>query len=183
MSGAALILVRHAQPAIDPARPPPEWPLSGEGRAAAEALAERLSAYQPAAAVASPEPKALETGEIVAARFGLAIAADAGFAEHHRPTLPFAAREEFEARMAAFFADPKEPFFGGESGEAARARFARTLDRHAPRPLLVASHGTILSLYLAPLLRLDPFELWTSLRLPEAFVLDGEGEIIERVAP
>ena len=89
MSSAALILVRHAQPAIDEARPPPEWRLSEAGRAAAGALAERLAPYAPVAAGASPEPKALETGEIVAARFGLPVAADAGFAEHHRPDLPF----------------------------------------------------------------------------------------------
>lgn len=182
MSSAALILVRHAQPAIDEDRPPPEWRLSEAGRAAAGALAERLAAYAPVAAVASPEPKALETGEIIAGRLRLTVTSDAGFAEHHRPDLPFGTREDFEARMAAFFADPTEPLFGGESGQAARARFAETLIRNPPRPLLVATHGTILSLYLAPILRLDPFELWKGLRLPEAFVLDGEGRLLERIA-
>jgi broad specificity phosphatase PhoE len=182
VSSAALILVRHAQPAIDEDRPPTEWRLSGAGRAAAGALAERLAGYAPVAAVASPEPKALETGEIIAASFGLTVSLDAGFAEHHRPDLPFGTREAFEARMAAFFADPTEPFFGGESGEAARVRFAATLARHPPRPLLVATHGTILSLYLAPLLGLGPFDLWNGLRLPEAFVLDDAGRLLERIA-
>ncbi|MFI4951487.1 MAG: hypothetical protein ACHP7A_10685, partial [Caulobacterales bacterium] len=57
-----------------------------------------------------------------------------------------------------------------------------TLDRHATRPLLVASHGTVLSLYLSRRLALDPFDLWKSLALPEAFVLDGEGRLIARLA-
>jgi broad specificity phosphatase PhoE len=181
VSSAALILVRHAQPAIDERRPPPEWRLSEAGRAAAGALAERLAAYAPAAAVASPEPKARDTGEIIAANFGLTVTPDAGFAEHHRRDLPFGAREDFEARMAAFFAAPKEPFFGGESGEAARARFAAALAGHTARPLLVATHGTILTLYLAPILGLAPFVLWKSLRLPEAFVLDCAGKLLERI--
>jgi broad specificity phosphatase PhoE len=89
---AALILVRHAQPAIDESHPPPQWRLTEAGRAAAGALAERLAPYAPIAAVASPEPKALETGEIIAARFDLSVAADAGFAEHHRPNVRFQAR-------------------------------------------------------------------------------------------
>ena len=182
MSSPALILVRHAQPAIDEARPPPTWPLSDAGRAAAGVLAERLIAYAPHAAVASPEPKALETAEIIAARVGLRVARDAAFAEHRRPDLPFGSREDFEARMTAFFADPTHPFFGGESGNAARARFETALGRHTSRPLLVASHGTVLSLYLGRTLNLDPFELWKSLRLPEAFVLDDEGRLLARIS-
>ena len=68
------------------------------------------------------------------------------------------------------------------STPSARARFSATLARHSARPLLVASHGTILSLYLAPVLGLDPYELWKSLSLPEAFVLDGDGRLLKRIS-
>jgi broad specificity phosphatase PhoE len=173
--------VRHAQPIIDETAPPPTWRLSAAGREAALALADRLAPFAPAAALASPEPKALETAQIVAGRFDLPVITDPGVAEHHRPALPFGSREDFEARMAAFFAEPAEPFFGGESADAAHDRFAATLSRHATRPLLVASHGTVLSLYLSRRLEIDPFDLWKSLALPEAFVLDADGRLRARL--
>ena len=50
------------------------------------------------------------------------------------------------------------------------------------RPLLVVTHGTVLSLYLSRSLALEPFPLWKSLALPEAFILDAEGRLLARVA-
>jgi len=181
VSKAALIMVRHSAPTVDETAPPPTWRLSAAGRQAALALAESLVPFAPAAAVASPEPKALETAQIIAGRFGLEVTPDLGLAEHHRPALPFGSRETFEARMASVFAQPAQPFFGGESADAARHRFAAALERHPMRPLLVASHGTVLSLYLSRRLALDPFALWKSLALPEAFVLDADGRLLVRL--
>ena len=177
-----LILVRHAQPQIDPATPAPQWSLSADGRLAAAALADRIARFAPRAAVASPEPKALETARVLAAPLGLAVDADGGFAEQHRPNLPFGSREAFEARMAAAFAEPATSPFGGESADAAHDRFVAALARHAARPLLVVTHGTVLSLYLSRSLALEPFPLWKSLALPEAFILDAEGRLRARVA-
>ena len=181
VSDAALILVRHAAPTVDETTPPPTWRLSAAGREAALALAERLAPFAPAAALASPEPKALETAQIIAGRLGLEVTPDRGFAEHHRPALPFGSREAFGARMASVFAHPGQPFFGGESADAAHHRFTAALDRHPMRPLLVASHGTVLTLYLSRRLALDPFALWKSLALPEAFVLDADGRLLVRL--
>ena len=182
MSGPALILVRHAQPVIDEATPPPTWRLSAAGRDAALALAGRLATYAPAAAVASPEPKALETAQIIAGQLGLPVEEDAGFAEHQRPDLPFGSRGAFEVLMGGFFAEPAEVFFGGESADVAHDRFTTALARHTARPLLVVTHGTVLSLYLSRRLQLDPFDLWESLALPEAFVLDADGWLLERIS-
>ena len=84
--------------------------------------------------------------------------------------------------MRGFFANPSEPFQGGESGDEALARFEAALARHEARPLVVASHGTVLSLYLGPRLGIGPFALWSGLSLPEAFVLDAEGGLIARLA-
>jgi broad specificity phosphatase PhoE len=182
MCAGVLILVRHAQPQVDPATPAPQWPLSAEGRRAAAAVAERIAPFAPRAAISSPEPKALETARILAAPLGLSVVADPGLAEHRRPDLPFGSRETFEARMAAFFAQPATPFFGGESADAAHARFVTALARHAARPLLVASHGTMITLYLSRLQGLEPFALWKSLALPEVFILDGVGRILERLS-
>ena len=72
MAGAALILVRHGRPAIDPDTAPTTWPLSPDGREAVARLAERIAEFAPTGLVASPEPKALQTAEILAARLGFA---------------------------------------------------------------------------------------------------------------
>lgn len=180
MSKAALILVRHAEPAVDPATSPSTWRLTEASRSAAAALAEQLAGFAPVAAVSSPEPKALETAQIIARRFGLPVAIDTGLVELHRPGLPFGTRAEFEARMASFFRAPNEPFFGGESANEARARFVAALARFPQRPLLVGTHGTMLSVYVAEVAGLDAFDLWRGLAMPEAFVLSADGALIAR---
>ena len=181
MRAAALILVRHAAPTIEPDSPAPAWRLSYAGRRAAFARAGRLAGFAPTSVVASPEPKALETAQILAAPLGLAVTEDEGLAEHHRPDLPFGSREAFEARMATFFAEPASPFFGGESADQAQARNTATHERHAAQPHKDASHGTGISLYLARRLGLEPLALWKSLALPEAFVLAADGRLLARV--
>jgi len=183
VSGAALILVRHARPQIEPDVPPPQWRLSAEGRAAAEALAGKLAHLRPAAAVASTEPKAIETAEILARAFGLPVARDPAFDEHRREAWPFEADPAaVTARVVRALSERGASIEGAEPGDLATQRFAAGLARHRVRPLLVASHGTVLSLFLAAHFGLNPVELWRSLAFPEALVLDADGRLIERIA-
>lgn len=179
---AGLILVRHSVPDIREDRPNPEWRLSEAGRADARRLGARLAAYAPQAAVASPEPKALETGRIIAEPLGLRVEVDADLGEHRRPGLRYGERQVFHAIMADWLAHPSERRFDGESLDEAHDRFAAALERLDESTTLVASHGTVMALYLSRRLGLEPFALWTSLGLPEAFVMDREGGLIGRVA-
>lgn len=182
MTRAALILVRHGRPAIDPEAPPITWPLCPDGRDAVARLAERLAPYAPAAVVSSPEPKAWQTAEIIAARLGLAVERDEGLHEHKRPALAFGAEDAFRARIAEVFADPSRPAPGGESVQQACARMAACLAAHPGRPLLAVTHGTVMSEYLGQALGLDAHDLWRSLHTPDAFVLDDHGALIARVS-
>lgn len=182
MAGASLILVRHGRPAIDPDLPPTTWPLCPDGRAAVEALADRLAAYAPAALIASPEPKARETAEVIGARLGLAVAEDPGLHEHKRQHLSFGSEEAFRARIARIFAAPDAPVGGIETALEAAQRLETALARHAARPLMAVTHGTVLSLYLGRRLGCDPHDLWRSLHMPDAFVLDAEGGLVERIS-
>ena len=47
---------------------------------------------------------------------------------------------------------------------------------------MAVTHGTVLSMYLAERLGCDPLDLWRSLHMPDAFVLDAEGGLIERIS-
>jgi len=182
MTGASLILVRHGRPAIDPDTPPTTWPLCAEGRAAVEALAEKLVTYRPVAVATSPEPKAKETADIIAARLGLTVDIDPGLHEHKRRHLSFGTEADFRDKIARIFASPNQPVGGIETALEACDRLAETLARHKARPLVAVTHGTVLSLYVAKLLDLDAHDLWRNLHTPDAFVFDAQGGLVERVS-
>lgn len=182
MAEAALILVRHGRPAIDPATPSTTWSLCPEGRDGCEKLAERILAYAPTAVVSSPEPKALETAQILAARAGLDVEVDAGLHEHKRQHLSFGTEAEFRQRIAAVFEKPADPVGGVETAHEAAERLGAALARHKGAPLLAVTHGTVLSVYLGEKLDCDAHDLWRSLHMPDAFVLDTDGKLIERIS-
>ncbi|TAJ71683.1 MAG: histidine phosphatase family protein [Phenylobacterium sp.] len=181
MTAASLILVRHGRPVIDRDIPPPQWGLCPEGRDAVAALAEKLIPFGAKAAISSPEPKALQTAEIIGQRLGLAVEVEHGLHEHKRQHVSFGTEEEFRQRIAQVFANPQAPAPGGESAEQACERLAAALAKHTVRPLLAVTHGTVLSLYVAKLLGLDAHDLWRNLHTPDAFVFDANGELIERI--
>ncbi|MFD3262947.1 histidine phosphatase family protein [Phenylobacterium ferrooxidans] len=178
----ALILIRHAAPAQDPNVPPPQWSLSEDGRAAARALAAKLKHLPPAAVVSSPEIKALETVTLLTEGLGLQVETDPAFAELHRPKWPFSDTATFEARVVRLLENPHLSIEGAEPAGEAAARFSEGLFRHAARPLMVGTHGTILAAYLGLQTGRHDAELWKSLRLPEALVLDAESRLIERIS-
>ncbi len=181
MSAPALILVRHGRPAIDPDTPPTTWRLCPDGREAVARLAAQLVRYAPNAIASSPEPKALETAEIIAQALGLAVEVDSSLHEHKRPALAFGTEEAFRARIAQVFAEPTKTIAGGESVEQACERLAKALADHPARPLVAVTHGTVLSHYVARRLGLDALDLWRSLHTPDAFVLGADGALITRL--
>lgn len=177
----SLILVRHARPEVGAATAPSEWRLSAAGREAATSLAHALSALRPVIALSSPEPKARETTEIVARALAVAVDVEPDLAEHRRPSWDFTTNHDFRARVRSVLTEPLRSVDGAETGAHALARFQAVIARHPRRPLLIGSHGTILSLWLSRELRVDPVELWDSMGLPEAALLDASGRLIARV--
>ena len=73
MTCSRVVLVKHASPILDSSRPAREWRLGEEGEAQSRRLADRLRAFSPLRLVASPEPKAFKTGQVVAAELDLPI--------------------------------------------------------------------------------------------------------------
>lgn len=111
-----VVLVKHALPELDPDRPAREWMLSDEGAAQSERLAGRLRSFAPFRLVASPEPKALVTARIVAARLGVSVSVVEGLREFDHPALPLMSKAQHERVNAPIFADPGRPALGMESG-------------------------------------------------------------------
>jgi broad specificity phosphatase PhoE len=174
--GRKLILVRHSLPEMVPGVPANRWHLSAEGRRRCEALAEQLIAYDLAAVVASEEPKAVETGQIVAGALGLPFETAPGLHEHERGVVRDAnSQEAFQALVARLFEHPGEPVFGSETADRAYARFvtavAHVLERYPEGNPAIVSHGTVITLLIARANHLDPILFWKSLGLPAFAVL------------
>lgn len=182
MTGASLILVRHARPKIDPDTPPAQWELCPDGIVAAEKLADKLARFSPVACVTSSERKAQETAKVLADKLKLPLDVDPMLGEHKRQHASFGTEAEFQARIAEVFAHPHQPAPGGESAEQACERLAAALAAHKARPLLAVTHGTVLSLYVARLLNVDAHDVWRNLRTPDAFVFDANGTLLERLS-
>jgi broad specificity phosphatase PhoE len=165
-----VLLVRHSVPEVDPSIPAADWRLTAEGRSRCAALAERLAAHEPDVVVSSPEPKARETAELLAARLGLELREAAELREQERRTVGWLERAELEAGIRRLFAEPDQVVFGEESATDALARFSRAVDGLGDGAVVV-SHGTVISLYAAGCTGSDAFEIWSGLELPDLLVV------------
>jgi broad specificity phosphatase PhoE len=171
-----LILVKHSLPEIVSDLPANQWRLSDTGRLRCKRLAERLATYNPDVIVASLEPKAAETGRIVASRLGKPFETAENLHEHDRSNVRlFDTKEQFEARVASFFENPQRLVFGRETADDAHRRFAEAvagvIGKYPSGNLAVVTHGTVMTLLVARAVGLAPFPFWKQLGLPSFVVL------------
>jgi broad specificity phosphatase PhoE len=172
----SLILVKHSLPEMVPGLPANRWHLAEVGRLRCQALAEHLAPYRPDVIVASTEPKAAETAELVAGALHKPWHIATDLHEHERSGVGWLDRAQFEAQVAEFFRRPDAPVFGGETADQAHARFAAAVAalmtaQYPARNLAVVAHGTVISLFVARLAGVEPFSLWSRLGLPSFVVL------------
>ncbi len=191
-----LILIRHSQSAADSKVPVHRWGLTDEGRRRCETLAARLSRFSPAIVASSPEPKALDTATLTMARLGhdtRLIRVVDGLREHARETMPWLSQEEFDEKLNEFFARPDVLVIGEETAGQALLRFTRaiasivgtpelklrpTADGRPASPetsqgqdILVFTHATVMTLFVAACTGQDAFAFWQSLGMPAFAVL------------
>jgi broad specificity phosphatase PhoE len=162
----SLVLVRHAMPAPDPLVPAHEWPLSPDGRADARWLVPLLPAD--ALLVASDEPKAYQTLESAGP-----VGRDARFGEVRRGGEPWDG--PFRELRRAYVEGAAHP--GWEPQASVAARFDEAIREYrvaaGARPLVVASHGMAMTVWLTARFDLAaPGEFWSDLRFPDAHAID-----------
>ena len=171
------MLIRHARPVVDPAVPARAWTLSDEGREAARALVERLRPLGVTRVVSSVEPKAWETGAIVAQRLGVPCSAAVGLHEHDREGAPFLTAEQFEAAIQALYARPDDLVFGRETANQARDRFAAAIEavlaEFPDDRVAISAHGTVISLLVAQRTGVDGHADARGLGMPDDVVLNA----------
>lgn len=171
------MLIKHAMPVLDASRPAREWRLGAEGQAQSRQLAERLRAFAPLRLVASREPKARETGQILAGELDVSIDWVEGLQELDRPVLPIVTDAERAQMNRAIFADPNRRALGTESASMALDRFSVTVRAQLAltknQALAIVTHGTVISLFVGAHNDIDAFELWQRLSCPSIVILEA----------
>jgi broad specificity phosphatase PhoE len=168
------VLVRHSLPEIAPDVPAADWRLSQAGAERAALFARQVDPGSATTVFTSEEPKARETAQALAGVWGLDVEAVAGLREHARPAARLLARTDFEERVRRMFARPHDLVFGAETAEQARRRFTHALMRliaGSSRDVIVVSHGTVITLFVAEAAGVEPFAFWRSLQMPCAVTL------------
>lgn len=170
-----LILVRHSQPEIVSNVAGSLWQLSAEGRARCRLLADQLSAYRPATIIASMEPKATETAELISAHLHMPYQTGEGLHEHERGNTPYLGQEKWEQTISTFFAQPNKLVFGSETATQALERFAcaveNVIQENAEGNIMIVAHATVITLFVAQHVYIPSFLFWRSLDTPAFVVL------------
>ncbi|HSU01031.1 MAG TPA: histidine phosphatase family protein [Nocardioides sp.] len=166
-----LHLVRHGRPAIVPGTPAATWDLDPATYDDVWALRDRLPAR--AAWFTSPEPKALQTAQLL-------TDADVGvlpdLREHERAGEWV---EDFPAAVRRAFADPDTAAVPGwEPLSACRDRVVpavrRVLDVHGGDDVVLVGHGTAWTLVVADLTGRPPdLDRWSSMAMPDVISVPG----------
>jgi len=169
-----LVLIRHSESQPTEASPPAQWALSAAGRRRCRPLAERLAAYDPVVILSSGEQKAVETAQRVGTLLEKPYRAVGDLGEHDRSNEPFHDRNTFLKLVEALLTHPEKNVFGNETGAEALARFESAIGRIAEEQtkgnVVVVTHGTVLSLFVAAHSDQKPFPFWQQLQQPALVV-------------
>ena len=125
--------------------------------------------------VASVEPKATETGGLVAEALEVPFHAKVGVHEHDRSGVPYyESADEFESQVRSLMDNPDALVLGAETADQAHERFSSAVKQVVAeltdQSIAVVSHGTVIALFVARAVGIEPFPLWKRLGLP-SFVL------------
>jgi broad specificity phosphatase PhoE len=174
-----LILIRHSISHQQSAVSSDQWTLTPEGITLCSVLAQYLQAYQPSKIYSSTEPKAVLTASSLAEHLmsRCEVASVDGLEETHRKTVPYYKNgDDFRAAVIAAMHQPDEVLFGEESFTMARQRFENTLQtlmaRHPDETVAAVSHGTVMSLWLAPMLQRPVEDVWKSMGMPAYAIIE-----------
>lgn len=142
-----LLVITHAEVAVDPMRPITDWQLSETGRRRVADLSTSEVVAFVTVIWSSAERKARETAAILAKARGMTAAIDPDLGENDRSATGYLPPEQFEAAADAFFGRPDESYRGWERASDAQARIATAVRRitagHTGGDLAIVTHGAV----------------------------------------
>lgn len=183
METKTIYLIRHCRASGQV----PTAPLTPEGIAQAEGLADFLAPLRVERIVSSPYVRAIQSVEPLASRLGLSVETDPRFGEWVLAGTAASSFDKYLQMIRASFAEPTLVHPGGESGKALTARaLAGLADVLAGQATVtaVALHGGILSHLLRHHLPEFGFEDWQSLTNPDVYQLtvsEEDARTVQRI--
>lgn len=164
-----VILIRHAEPQVEPNRPPAEWRLSSRGSELSYELGACLISRGLHRLVTSPEVKAVATANAVADVLGLSVIADDRLREVQRPWTD----GNFPAVVARYLQG--DVIEGWEPFEEVVLRLSIALLSHSGAgPIAFVTHGTAMACLLDSAEPKDRVHFWSELTMPDAWALQGK---------
>jgi broad specificity phosphatase PhoE len=122
---------------------------------------------------------------VIAAELGLRATVVDGVQEFDRPAAPWQSKADRERENVAIFGDPNRRIFGAESGRDALDRFSAAirseLDQTREQNLVVITHGTVISLFVAAHNPVNAFDLWRDLECCSFVVVDGRSFSVREI--
>jgi broad specificity phosphatase PhoE len=169
---ASLYLIRHARTQMmgTAAR---RWPLSEKGQREARILARQDFWRGVELIFSSPEPKAVQTAEPAARRWGIPLKTADCLQELHRPRLV----HNYEEVIARLFAEPETSVADLEPAARVAERVTDCIKTlvaaHPKQTLAIVSHGLLLTIFLAQMENRWPTVTeWRAVPFPGVAVLD-----------
>lgn len=150
-----IFFVTHAEVAVEPDVPVPEWGLSTAGLERLAHLVILPWVTELTAVVSSTERKAVQTAEILAEAAHVPLSTDHSLGENDRSATGYLPPAEFEAVADQFFARPGESIRGWERAADAQRRIVAAADRvaaGASGDVAIVAHGGVGGLLLCHLL-------------------------------
>ena len=160
-----IYLVRHGQATGQAA----DAPLTSEGIAQAEALAEFLLEAQIGQIVSSPFARTLKSIKPLSIRLNIEIKLDERLIEAALSTIDYS---DWLDKLRGTFSDFELSFEGGESSQAATDRAIAAINDALlldTDPIVVVTHGRLLTLILKRFDSKYGFEEWQNLTTPDVF--------------
>jgi len=155
-----VFFITHPDVVIDSGVPVPDWPLNERGQARMRAMTAQPWARVVRGIFASSERKARDAAQILAEALGLGVySVIANLGENDRSATGFLAKDEFEATVDAFFAQPLQSIRGWEPAADAQIRIVGAVEQALSRTpegmdIAIVGHGgtgTLLYCHLAGL--------------------------------
>jgi broad specificity phosphatase PhoE len=126
----SVFFIAHPDVVIKPSVPGRDWPLSERGRGRMRAMVAAACVHKVRSIFASSERKAGEGARILADGLGLSgyVVLDE-LCENDRSATGYLPKQEFEAMVNAFFAEPQTSIRGWEPAADAQARIICAIER------------------------------------------------------
>ena len=151
------VFLRHAKVRKDTSEPSDKWVLSEEGIKYVEEVAATGIFDDVNVIISSSQKKVIQTAYFLADRLDKEIVTNPNLNEIDKGSVLIEIPEEYEKQVTRVFEKPDESISGWESANQALKRFQLGMDRieqeHSHKKILIVTHGIVLTLYFASILK------------------------------